>query len=64
MLRSILLAVAISLVAGSVPALAQFKGSCNDWCVQNRCAHGALSVPACVSKCTAACKQKHPNAKS
>jgi hypothetical protein len=63
MLRSILLAVTISVMAGSIPALAQFKGSCQDWCLTTRCAHGVFNQPVCMNKCMAACQKKHPNAK-
>jgi len=64
MLRVILLAVGISLVAVSTPALSQnFKGSCSDWCLKNKCGHGAMNQPICMKHCVDNCKAKNPNAK-
>jgi hypothetical protein len=63
MLRAILLAVAISLVAGSIPAFAQnFAGSCRDLCLKNRCGHGSMNPNVCMYNCVAACKKKNPKA--
>jgi hypothetical protein len=58
MLRSILLAFGISFLCGEFPAVA--AQSCYDFCMQNRCAHGVISQPKCMNKCTSACQQKHP----
>ena len=61
MLRSTVIAFAISLLSGSVPALA--AQSCSDWCLQNRCGHGAMNPQRCLQNCVPACEQKHPNGK-
>jgi hypothetical protein len=63
MLRSILLAVTISLLAGSVPAFAQIK-SCNEWCLANRCGVGSMNRNECMRRCVPACQQKNPKTKS
>ena len=57
MLRSILFAIALSFVlAGTLPTFA--AQSCQEWCMQNRCAHGALNQPLCMSRCVPACQEK------
>ena len=55
-MRSLLVALALSLSNGSMPALA--APSCQAWCTQNMCAHGGRSVSDCLSKCVPACQQK------
>ena len=64
MLRLFLLAaVATSLLAGLMPASAQnFKGSCIEWCLQNRCARGAMNQTKCMNRCVPVCKHKNPKA--
>ena len=59
MLR-IVFAIAIGLFAASDPAAAQIK-SCQDFCAQNRCAHGAMNQTECMRQCVAFCKKKNPN---
>ena len=56
MLRSIKFAVVISFLWGAVPASA--AQSCQDWCMANRCGHGALNQIVCMGKCVPACEQK------
>ena len=66
MLRIAIVAAAISLFSGSIPALAQnFKGSCEQFCREKRCATGNAShgMNICMSKCVPNCKMKNPNAK-
>jgi hypothetical protein len=66
MLRPVVVAVAISLLSGSVPALAQnFKGSCEQFCREKRCAAGnaAFTMNTCMAKCVPNCRMKNPNAK-
>jgi hypothetical protein len=60
MLRSVLLAVAICLVAGSIPASAQ-KRSCAEAC-RSRCT-GAGVPMACQNRCMPICEEKRSKAK-
>jgi len=63
MLRSILLVAAISLAAGSIPALAKkSKGSCMQWCLSNRCGAHSLNQTGCLQNCVPTCK-KHRKGK-
>ena len=63
MLKSIILAVAISLAAGSIPALAKSsKGNCTQWCLQNRCGAKSLNQTGCMGNCVPTCK-KHRKGK-
>ena len=54
--RLILVAIGFSLLRGATPSFA--AQSCEDWCIQHRCAHRVLSQGACMNKCVVACKQK------
>jgi hypothetical protein len=56
MLRSIKFVIVISFLCGATPTFA--AQSCQEWCAQNRCAHGVISQPACMNKCVPACQQK------
>ena len=56
MLKSFQLAVVISFLWGAAPASA--AQSCQDWCMQNRCARGVVSQPLYISKYVPACEQK------
>jgi hypothetical protein len=60
MLRPFLIAVAIALLAGVLPASAQGGGSCAEWCRANRCTGGLSGnmQPVCMNKCIPACEQK------
>ena len=60
MLRSVLLAVVICLVAGSIPASAQQR-SCAEVC-RARCA-GAGVPMQCQNKCMPNCEEKRSKAK-
>ena len=63
MVRTIVFAAAISVI-GSIPVSAQnFKGSCREFCQQNRCSRGAANMVLCMQKCVPFCKQKNPKAK-
>ena len=66
MLKPIVVAVAISLLSGSLPAVAQnFKGSCEKFCREKRCSAGNAShgMATCMSICVPNCRMKNPNAK-
>lgn len=56
MLRLILVAIGFSFLYGATPTFA--AQSCEDWCMNNRCAHRILSQAACMNKCVHACQQK------
>jgi len=56
-----LLALALGLLAATIPNHAQSKtSSCNEWCSQNKCPPGGIGVNRCMTRCVNACKQKHP----
>lgn len=61
MLRTILLAVAVVLVAGSIPASAakMSRNACRNWCLQNRCMHGAGNQQLCLEHCVPDCVKRH-----
>jgi hypothetical protein len=59
MLRIILLAGAVILVAASIPAPAKAATDCQSWCLQNRCAHGAPNQQNCMQQCLRICEKKH-----
>jgi hypothetical protein len=62
MLRPLLLALALGLIAVAIPNDAQSKtSSCNEWCSQNRCPAGGIGHGGCMNKCVAGCQKKHPN---
>jgi hypothetical protein len=65
-MRSLLAAVAMSLVASVLPASAQGGGGCAEWCRINRCTGGisANMGQVCINKCTAACEAKRKGKKS
>jgi hypothetical protein len=66
MLRPIVVAVVMSLFSGSLPAVAQnFKGSCEKFCREKRCAAGSAShgMASCMSICVPNSRMKNPNAK-
>ena len=58
MLRALLAALIILLVAQSTPAAAQ--SSCAEWCRANRCSGGMQTgnAPGCMTKCVAACQKR------
>jgi hypothetical protein len=65
MLRVLLIATAISFVAGGFPAFAQGGGNCSDWCRTNRCSGGYMSgnSPKCMIGCVEACQKKFKSKK-
>jgi hypothetical protein len=60
MLRVLLLAGAINLAIGIVPASAQGGEGCGTWCRVNRCSGGMQegSAPICMQRCIAACLRR------
>jgi hypothetical protein len=63
MLKTIVVAAAISLAFGSFPALAQ-KKSCDEFCRTGPCAQqGAGSINSCMSSCVQKCAIKRSGGK-
>jgi hypothetical protein len=62
MARMLLIAVAISLTAGVLPASAQGGGGCQQWCRNGPCSNGGVGrapgSPVCMQECVAKCQQK------
>jgi hypothetical protein len=62
MLKLVLSTAVIGLVAGLTPSIAQ-TSNCQNWCLQNRCAHGAPNQTLCMEKCVAFCEKKNKKGK-
>jgi hypothetical protein len=61
-MKVLLIATTVSFLSGLMPAFAAH--SCQDWCLRNRCAHGAANQTLCMNRCVPACRQhQHPRHK-
>ncbi len=57
MVRSVLFFIGVALLYGTITP-AHAAQSCQEFCMQNRCAHGVISQAACMNRCVPICEQK------
>jgi hypothetical protein len=65
MVRTFLIAAALGLAAGFLPASAQSKASCEEVCLKGRCAPSNVEYnqSICMNKCVQSCNMARQKAK-